>query len=78
MEKLLHYELQAEMMDIQYLSDGTTQLMDEIEFRHEVRHQLTYMQGGAVIVLNLRIMVQDVFLIKISFLRLQLLQQVRL
>jgi hypothetical protein len=66
MEKLLHYELQVEMMDIQYLSDGMMQLMDEIEFRHEVRHQLTYMQGGAVIVLNIRIMELNVQLIRIS------------
>jgi hypothetical protein len=78
MEKLLHYELQAEMMDILYSSDGMMQRIDEIKSRHEVQHQLTYMQGGAVMVHDLKITEQNVSSIKISYLRLRLRQVKRL
>ena len=74
---LNHFEHHIEIV-IQYLSDGMMQRMDEIKSRHEVQHLLIYMLDGVVIVLNLRMMVQDVQPIKISFLRLQLRQQVRL
>ena len=67
---LNHFEHHIEIV-IQYLSDGMMQRLDEIKSIHEVQYLLTYMQGGAVMVHDLKIIEQNVLSIKISYLRLQ-------
>ena len=76
MERLPHSELRIEMPTL-YSSDGMMQRVDEIEFKHDLYHQLIYMLDGAVI-MDIRTTELDVFSIKTSSSRPQQQNPVRL